>query len=293
MWSTRQRRRDSERPRLSAGNAPQRSPSPRYTVAVRGLESGSSRVPEIQGAGDQPGDSTLRPCAGAGSQGYVTNARALERAAPVAARGRGFPARRCARPRPGPRRAGRPALGARACGSPPYLSPRARPPRAAALLLPCGPSQHLPGDRARRAPPPAEAASRSASRLPLRPRQRLRPIPASNLSRRPRRVLPAGDSTYWAGTARAALCAVPRAHCPNPTHRASLPREGSRPGRGAERRSRCGARTSREGSGLGRRLRGNFQTFPTWPFGKGEKGNYAGKRDSFTYNGVSPPPRSK
>lgn len=96
MWSSSQRKRNSERPRLSAGNAPQRSPSSRYTVTARGLESDSSQVAEIPptGAGDQPGDSTLRPCASARRQGYVTNARALERAAPVAARGRRFPARR-------------------------------------------------------------------------------------------------------------------------------------------------------------------------------------------------------
>lgn len=102
MWSSRQRRRDSERPRLSAGNAPQRSPSPRYTQTARGLELDSSRGAEIPpaGAGDQSGDSTLQPCAGTRHQGYVTNARALERVAPVAARGRRFPARRCARPRP-------------------------------------------------------------------------------------------------------------------------------------------------------------------------------------------------
>lgn len=162
MWSTRQRRRDSEHPRLPAGNAPQRSPSPCYTTTDQGLESSSPLVAKIPptGTGDERGSPTLPPCASARRQGYVTNARALERAAPVAARGRRLPEPWSTRPRPRPRR---PALGARACGFPPYLSRRARPPSAAALLLPCAPSQHLPGDTARRAPPPAAAASRSAA----------------------------------------------------------------------------------------------------------------------------------
>ncbi|KAH0513628.1 hypothetical protein LTLLF_139575, partial [Microtus ochrogaster] len=95
------------------------------------------------------------------------------------------------------------------------------------LLLPFSPSQHLPGDTARRAPPPAEAASRSAT---LRPPQApgsasARPSnPGFELGRCPRSVRAAGDSIYWAGTARAALCAVTRAHCPNPTHRPSAER---------------------------------------------------------------------
>lgn len=296
MWSSRQRRRDSERPRLSAGNAPQRSPSLRYTLTARGLESDSSRGAEIPpaGAGDEPGGSTLRPCAGTRRQGYVTNARALERAAPVAARGRRFPARRCARPRPraSPPRPPRPrSAGLRFPTLPEPAGQAAKGPGVAASVrsVTASPGRHGPA----RAPGPRKPLLAQSLAGPLRPRVLLRPIPASNSSRRPRRVLPAGDSTYWAGTARAALCALPRAHCPNPTHTASPPREGSWPGRGSDRRSRCGARTSREGSGLWRRLRGNFQTFPTRPFAKGENRDDAGKKDSFTYSRVSPPPRSR
>lgn len=170
MWSTRQRKRDSERPRLSAGIAPQRSPSSRYTVTVRDLESGSSRVPEIQGAGDQPGDSTLRPCAGAGRQGYVTNARALERAAPVAARGRRFPARRCARPRPGaspcrPPRPGRAGLRFPTLPEPAGQAAEGRGVAASVRSVTASPGRHGPA----RAPARGSRFSLSLSPAPQAP----------------------------------------------------------------------------------------------------------------------------
>lgn len=291
MWSPRQRRSDPERPPLPAGDAPQRSPSPRYTTTGRGLESGPPRVAEIPppGAGEERGDATLPPCASARLRGYVTNARALERAAPVAARGRRFPARRgegAARPRPRPRRPVRPALGARGpAASPPYLSPagQAAEGRGGRLLLPCGSVTASPG---RRGPARAPAARRPrkpllAQRLagphhpPQAPRgapsRPGRPIPASNSAAA--RAASSPPATRLTGLA---LRGPRSAHYPGRAartpHTASPPRrEGSRPGRGAERRSRCGARTSREGSGLRRRLRGNFQTFPTRPFAEREE----------------------
>ncbi|MEJ1270453.1 putative gene 10518 [Cricetulus griseus] len=254
MWSTRRRRKDSGSQRLPAGNAPPGSPSLRYTTTGRGLESGPPRGAETRpaGAGDERGGAPLPPCACARRRGYVTNARALERAAPVAAaRGRRFPARRSARPRPRasppapprPRRAGRrlptlpepagQAAGAAAPAAAAAAAAAAAPAAAAVASVPTvrhsisretrlGPARR----GAARAPARGSRSSLSHSPVPSGPGGAFArtPNPGFELGRCPRRVLPAGDSTYWAGTARAALCALPRARCPSPTH--SLSAEG-------------------------------------------------------------------
>lgn len=247
MWSAHQRRRDSESRRLPVGNAPERSPSPRHTTTARGLESGPPRVAEIPptGAGDERGDGTLPPCATARRRGYVTNARALERAAPVAARGRRFPARRCTRPRPGPRRPGRPALGTRACRCPPYLSPAAQAADcrgAAASVRSVTASPGRPGPA--RAPARGSRSSVGHSPGPLGPRERLGPIPASNSAAARAASSPLATRLTRLAPRRPCSAQYPGRTARTP-HGASPPREGSQPGRGEERRSRCGADFSR------------------------------------------------
>lgn len=108
------------------------------------------------------------------------------------------------------------------------------------LLLPCSPSQHLPGDTARRAPPPAEAAPRSATRRPPQAPgapSRGCPIPASNSA-----AARAASSPLATRLTGLALRGPRSAQYPGRTartpHTVFPPREGSRPGRGAERRSR-------------------------------------------------------
>lgn len=65
MRRSRQRRRDSERPRLSSGNAPHSSPTPRYAATPRRLgvsgqaPPGAEEIPPA-GAGEQPGDSAAK-----------------------------------------------------------------------------------------------------------------------------------------------------------------------------------------------------------------------------------------
>lgn len=245
MWSPRQRRSDPERPPLPAGDAPQRSPSPRYTTTGRGLESGPPRVAEIPppGAGEERGDATLPPCASARLRGYVTNARALERAAPVAARGRRFPARRgegAARPRPRPRRPVRPALGARACRFPTLPEPRGpgrrgprRAPAASVRVRHSISRETRPGAR-------GSCCSLSGSPAPTTPRRppgerllaraaqsrlRTRPLPAP---RPPRRRL---DLLGWRCAGRA-LRTTPGA-LPEP-HTPPLRRGGKDRGQGGE-----------------------------------------------------------